>query len=87
MGATQQAILRLVVRQAMALAGCGLAIGLAGALLLGRVMRSLLFGVTATDGLTYGAASLLLAFVALAASYVPARRAACVDPMASLRTD
>lgn len=87
MGATQSAILRLVVRQGMALAGTGLAIGLAAALVLTRLMRSLLFGVDATDGFTFAATSVLLGLVALFASYVPARRAARIDAMISLRND
>ena len=87
MGATQQAILGMVVRQGMTLAAGGLAIGLAGALVLARLMRSLLYGVDAADGLTFTAAAVLLGAVSLAASYVPARRAARVDAMASLRTE
>jgi predicted permease len=87
MGATQRVILSLVVRQGMAMAVSGLAIGLAGALVAARLMRSLLFGVNATDGLTFTAISILLALVALAASYVPARRAARIDAMASLRNE
>ena len=69
----------------MALAG--VAVGLGGALALTRMMRSLLFGVSATDPMIFAAASLFLAAVALAASYIPARRAMRVDPTVSLRYD
>jgi putative ABC transport system permease protein len=69
----------------MALALCGIAIGLAGAVLLTRLIRSLLFGVEATDPVTFVGIALLLGLVALLASYIPARRAARVDPLAALR--
>jgi predicted permease len=85
LGATQRNILSLVVRQGMALALCGIAIGLAGAVLLTRLIRSLLFGVEATDPVTFVGIALLLGLVALLASYIPARRAARVDPLVALR--
>jgi putative ABC transport system permease protein len=85
LGATQRNILSLIVRQGMALALAGVAIGLAGALLLARLIRSLLFGVQATDPVTFVGIALLLGFVALLASYIPARRAARVDPLVALR--
>jgi ABC-type antimicrobial peptide transport system permease subunit len=85
LGATQRNILSLVVRQGMALALCGIAIGLAGAVLLTRLIGSLLFGVEATDPVTFVGIALLLALVALLASYIPARRAARVDPLVALR--
>jgi predicted permease len=85
LGATQRNILSLVVRQGMALALCGIAIGLAGAVLLTRLIRSLLFGVRATDPVTFVGIALLLGLVALLASYIPARRAARVDPLVALR--
>jgi predicted permease len=87
LGASQRDILRLVIRQGMALALTGAAIGLAGALALTRLMQSLLFGVNATDALTFGSIPLLLILSALLACYVPARRAARIDPMVSLRSE
>ena len=87
LGATQGGILALVVRQGMALALTGLALGLAAAAALTRVMRSLLFGVAATDPSTFAAIALLLSAVALVASYLPARRASRIDPMESLRSE
>jgi putative ABC transport system permease protein len=86
-GRHSQAYPGLVVRQEMTLALPGVAIGLAGAFLLTRLMRTLLFGVQTTDPLTFVAISLLLTLVALLASYIPARRASQVDPMISLRCE
>jgi predicted permease len=85
LGAQTRDILRLVVRQALLLVSVGIAVGLAGALALTRVMASLLYGISATDRLTFVITPLLLAGVALLASYLPARRAAKVDPMIALR--
>src|SRR5262249_5397548 len=87
LGATQKGILGLVVRQGMALALAGVAIGLGGALVLTRFLRSLLFGIPATDAATFAAIPAMLAVVALLASYVPARRAARIDAMVSLRCE
>jgi predicted permease len=87
LGASQCHILSLVVRQGMALAFSGVMIGLAAALLLTRLIRSLLFGVEATDPITFTGISLLLAMVALLASYIPAQRAARIDPLISLRSE
>ncbi|HEV2687991.1 MAG TPA: ADOP family duplicated permease, partial [Bryobacteraceae bacterium] len=87
LGATQPGILGLVVRQGMTLALTGVASGLAGAFVLTRFLRSLLFGVNATDPITFVGMSLLLAAIALLASYIPARRAARIDPMVSLRCE
>jgi ABC-type antimicrobial peptide transport system permease subunit len=83
-GATQGSILGLVVRQGMKLALSGVAIGLAGAFALTRLMRSLLYGVEATDGATFIAVALLLSLIALGACAIPARRAARVDAVAAL---
>ncbi|HEY6402775.1 MAG TPA: FtsX-like permease family protein, partial [Blastocatellia bacterium] len=85
LGARPNAILRLVIRQALILAALGIAIGLVGAFALTRVMSSLLFGVSATDLLTFVITSLLLGSIALMASYIPARRAAKVDPISALQ--
>jgi putative ABC transport system permease protein len=78
-------VLRLVVKQGMMLALGGVGIGLVAALAFSRLVSSLLFGVTATDPLTFVVIALLLTIVALIASYIPARRAARIDPMVSLR--
>ena len=84
-GATPNSILGLIVGKGMALAVCGAAVGVLGAFALTRLLQSLLFGVRATDGLTFCGIPLLLILIALLASYIPARRAARVDPAASLR--
>ena len=85
LGARAADVLQLIVRQGMALVLIGLAAGAAGALALTRVMSSLLFDVKPWDPLTLTSVSVLLAAVAFAASYIPARRATRVDPMIALR--
>ena len=85
LGARHWDILRLVLRQGFGLALTGVAAGIGGALALTRVMKDLLFHVTATDPFTFVAIALLFLLVALAASYLPARRATRIDPMAALR--
>jgi putative ABC transport system permease protein len=85
MGAESHNVLTLVIGQGMTLAGVGIGVGLAGALAMTRVIEKLLFGVTATDPLTFAIIASSLAVVALAACYLPARRAAKVDPIVALR--
>jgi predicted permease len=85
LGARQNDLLRLVISQALVLVGAGVAIGLAAALGLTRVMRSLLFGVSATDPVTFVLLAATLGLVALVASFVPAWRAARVAPIVALR--
>ena len=87
LGAQRGNIVGLVVRQGMTLAGAGIGIGVIGALLLTRLMSSLLFGVSATDAATFAGIPVVLAVVAFAASYIPARRATMVDPMLALRDE
>jgi predicted permease len=87
LGATRTAILRLVVSRGVVLAVVGVAIGVAGAFVLTRLMRSLLFGVTASDPVTFAAIPLLLIAVSLLATSIPARRASEIDPAECLRYD
>jgi putative ABC transport system permease protein len=85
LGAQTRDVLRLIVSQGFKLVLLGLAIGLAGAFALMRVIASLLFGVTAKDPLTFATVAVLLAVVALLACYIPARRATRLDPLNALR--
>jgi predicted permease len=87
LGAQRWQIVFAVVRQSLFLSGAGCAAGLLGAAVLGRVMRGFLFEVTAIDPITYCAVPALIMMVALLAAWVPARRAAAVDPMEALRAD
>jgi putative ABC transport system permease protein len=85
LGAQVEDVLKLVLRNGMTLAVIGVAIGLAGAFALTRLMSNLLFGITATDVVTFSGVSVGLLVVAFLASYIPARRATKVDPLVALR--
>jgi putative ABC transport system permease protein len=85
LGASRSAILRWVLKQGMVLTIAGVAVGLIGAFILTKYLRSLLFGVGPADFVTYGALAILLTVVAVIACYVPARRATKVDPLVALR--
>jgi ABC-type antimicrobial peptide transport system permease subunit len=85
LGARSSDVLRLIIRQGVELSAVGAALGILGALGSTRYLASLLYGVRPYDPVTFGAVALLLALVALAACYIPARRAMCVDPMVALR--
>ena len=85
LGAARTAVIGMVVRQATILALAGIALGVAAALALTRVMASLIYGVSATDGRIFAAASLVLLAVSVLAAWLPAHRAARVDPMVALR--
>jgi ABC-type antimicrobial peptide transport system permease subunit len=85
LGAERRSVFSMILRQGVRLAGLGIAIGLLAALAVTRLMASFLYGVQATDPLTFAAVSLLLMGVALLACYLPARRATRVDPIIALR--
>ena len=85
LGAGPGDVLRMILSQGLRTIFIGVAIGIAGSLALTRTVESLLFGVTATDPLTFGGVTLLLVAAALLACYIPARRATKVDPMVALR--
>ena len=87
LGAQRRNIVALVVRQGAALVAAGAVAGLLAAAAAGRILESFLFGVTPYDTLTFVGAPLSLAAVALAACWLPARRAARVDPMDTLRAE
>ena len=86
-GASRGQIARLILRQGLWKGGIGVALGLLGAAVLSRSMTALLFNVQPTDPAVYGSVSLLLMAVALLASYLPARRAARIDPLIALREE
>jgi len=85
LGAQVRDVLQMVLRSGMMLALIGIGIGLVGAFFLTRLMRTLLFGVTPTDALTFASVAVILFVVALLACYIPATRAAKVDPLIALR--
>src|SRR6185295_11938688 len=87
LGAQRRNVLLLIVSDGMKLATIGTAIGLASAIVLAKVMSSVLFGIGPTDAITFLIVSLASLFVALLACYLPARRATKVDPLVALRSD
>jgi putative ABC transport system permease protein len=87
LGATHRMIVTWVLRHAVIVTLAGIALGLGVAALLARLMRGLVFGVEPTDAVTFAAVTLLLVSTALVASYLPARRATRIDPLASLRAE
>jgi putative ABC transport system permease protein len=87
LGSTRLAVSRLIVADVLRLAGIGVAVAIPCSMLLARLLRSQLFGVSSSDPLTLGAAVLLIALVALVAAIIPARRASSVDPTTALRTE
>jgi ABC-type antimicrobial peptide transport system permease subunit len=87
LGAQTGDVLKLVTVQGMKLAFIGVALGLIGSFAVTRLMKSMLFEVGTTDPLTFSLVTVLLAFVSLAACYIPARRATRVDPLTALRSE
>lgn len=87
LGATRGSVFGLVLGQSLKLVLGGLAVGIAAALLLTRVLAAFLYGIRATDPMTFAAVGALLVAIALGAGYVPARRAAGLDPLRALRVD
>jgi len=87
LGARGRDVMKLVIRQGTWLVLTGVFIGMAASLAVSRLLKSFLFGLSATDPMTFGIIPLLLAAVALLACYVPARRATKVDPMIALRSE
>jgi putative ABC transport system permease protein len=87
LGAERGAILKMIFREVLRLALAGVAFGVAGAVLLTRLMAGMLYQVQTVDPLTFAAASILITFVALLAGYLPARRAAQIDPLIALRSE
>jgi putative ABC transport system permease protein len=87
LGAQRGDIERLMMRPGFVLAGAGVGIGVVTAMIFARLMNAVLFAVTPTDAATYASVSLLLILVALAACYMPARRATKQDPLIALRSE
>jgi ABC-type antimicrobial peptide transport system permease subunit len=87
LGASRTDVLRLVVRQGVVLAAIGEASGLVGGIGITRVIQTSLYNVTATDPLSFGGVVIFLTFIAMFASYLPARRATAVDPIVALRNE
>ena len=87
LGASRRNVFALIVSDGARLAGAGILVGMAGAFAITRVVKSLLYNVTATDPLSFVATATFLALIAILASYLPARRATAVDPMIALRAE
>jgi putative ABC transport system permease protein len=87
LGARAEEVTRMVTRQGFVIAMAGVAVGLGCALIATRVMTGLLFNVSATDPWTFFSVAVMMALVALLASYLPARRASRVDPIEALRVE
>jgi predicted permease len=87
LGASRKGVMRLVLRQGLRLAGVGIGVGLFMALAASRALASLLYGIGAADPATYAAAALVFTAIALAATWIPARRAAAIEPMRALREE
>jgi putative ABC transport system permease protein len=87
LGARTSQVRGIVVGQTALVAGCGMAVGLTGAFGFSRLIRSLLFEITATDPVVFGGAAVLIVVVAIVASYLPARRATKIDPVVALREE
>lgn len=85
LGATGGAVQWMVVRQGLALAAFGVGVGVVASLAAARTLRTMVFGITAHDPITFAIVAVLLAVVAVIASYVPARRATRIDPLVALR--
>jgi putative ABC transport system permease protein len=85
LGAANGRVIGMVLKQGIALASAGVVLGTGGALFLSRYLETLLFGLEPTDPVTFAGVAALLATVALAACYLPARRAARIDPLVALR--
>ncbi|MEX2154611.1 MAG: FtsX-like permease family protein [Gemmatimonadaceae bacterium] len=87
LGATQRQVLRLVLRQGIVLAGLGIVLGGLAAAAVTRLLSSLLYGIGSTDAIAFAGAAAALALAAIAASWIPARRAARIDPIGALRSE
>jgi putative ABC transport system permease protein len=87
LGASRTDVLRMVVRQAIVQALAGAVAGLAGALVVSRLIAKMLYGVQPTDPITFGGVAIVLALAAMLAAFVPARRAARIEPMIALRNE
>jgi ABC-type antimicrobial peptide transport system permease subunit len=87
LGAQVRHILQLILKHGVLLVALGVGLGIIAAILVTRLMSHLLYGITPTDPLTFSAIAVLLTFIALVACYLPARRAAHVDPVVALRTE
>jgi putative ABC transport system permease protein len=87
LGASRRNIFALILGQSLRLVAIGLALGLFASLVVTRLLTNFIYGVTATDPTTFLAVSVLLIAVALLAGFVPARRAAAIDPLTALRVD